>query len=66
MLYKKQLKTKLHQVEYRIEKSDLSTAFIQEQAHLVSDDKGNITYIDGVFILSNLRCIPEFRFYQNT
>ena len=39
-----------YQVEYRIKKADDSTAFIQEQAHLVSDDNGNMTYIDGVFL----------------
>ncbi len=39
-----------YQVEYRIKKSDGSTVFIQEQAHLVDDEKGNLAYIDGVFL----------------
>ncbi|AKB77629.1 Methyl-accepting chemotaxis protein [Methanosarcina horonobensis HB-1 = JCM 15518] len=39
-----------YQVEYRIKNADGSTIFIQEQAHLVNDDKGNLAYIDGVFL----------------
>src|SRR5665647_517940 len=39
-----------YQVEYRIKKSDGSTALIQEQAHLVCDDKGNLAYRDGIFL----------------
>ncbi|MGB9928387.1 MAG: methyl-accepting chemotaxis protein [Methanosarcina sp.] len=39
-----------YQVEYRIKKTDETTVFIQEQAHLVSDEKGNVAYIDGVFL----------------
>jgi methyl-accepting chemotaxis protein len=39
-----------YQVEYRIKKSDGSTAFILEKAHLLSDDKGNLAYIEGVFL----------------
>ncbi len=39
-----------YQVEYRIKKSDGSTVFVQEQAQLVSDEKGNVVYIDGVFL----------------
>jgi methyl-accepting chemotaxis protein len=39
-----------YQVEYRIKKSCGDTVFIQEQAHLVNDDHGNVAYIDGVFL----------------
>ncbi|WP_440947561.1 methyl-accepting chemotaxis protein [Methanosarcina sp. T3] len=39
-----------YQVEYRIKKTDGSTVFIQEQAHLVNDEAGNLAYIDGVFL----------------
>ena len=39
-----------YQVEYRIKKSDGNTVFIQEQAHPVNDDEGNMAYIDGVFL----------------
>ena len=39
-----------YQVEYRIKKSDGSTALIQEQVHLVCDDKGNLAYKDGIFL----------------
>ncbi|AKB64164.1 methyl-accepting chemotaxis protein [Methanosarcina mazei] len=39
-----------YQVEYRIKKADGSTVFIQEQAHPVNDDKGNLAYVDGVFL----------------
>jgi methyl-accepting chemotaxis protein len=39
-----------YQVEYRIKKSDGSTAFIMEKAHLLSDNKGNLAYIEGVFL----------------
>ncbi|HIH95676.1 TPA: PAS domain-containing protein [Methanosarcina acetivorans] len=39
-----------YQVEYRIKKTDGSTVFIQELAHLVNDDAGNLAYIDGVFL----------------
>ncbi|MDY9924967.1 methyl-accepting chemotaxis protein [Methanosarcina sp.] len=39
-----------YQAEYRIKKSDGSIIFIQEQAHPVKDDEGNIAYIDGVFL----------------
>jgi methyl-accepting chemotaxis protein len=39
-----------YQVEYRIKKADGSTLFIQEQANLVNDKKGNEIYIDGVFL----------------
>ena len=49
-----------YQVEYRIKKSDDSTVFIQEQAHLVNDDNGNITYIDGVF----LDITPQLKKYE--
>ncbi|MDD4749803.1 MAG: methyl-accepting chemotaxis protein [Methanosarcinaceae archaeon] len=37
-------------VEYRIKKADDKTVFIQEQAHIVSDEEGNPAYIDGVFL----------------
>ena len=37
-------------VEFRLKKAEGSTAFVQEQAHLVCDDKGNVIYIDGVFL----------------
>ncbi|MDD4496536.1 MAG: methyl-accepting chemotaxis protein [Methanosarcinaceae archaeon] len=37
-------------VDYRIKKSNGKTVFIQEQAHIVSDDNGNPAYIDGVFL----------------
>lgn len=47
----KSMKTgKPYQVEYRIRKSCGGTVFVQEQAHLVNDDHGNIVYIDGVFL----------------
>ncbi|AKB33298.1 hypothetical protein MSSIH_2608 [Methanosarcina siciliae HI350] len=39
-----------YQVEYRIKKTDGSTVFIQELAHLVNDQAGNLAYIDGVFL----------------
>ena len=39
-----------YQIEYRIKKSDGSTAFIQEKAHLVCDDTGKLAYITGVFL----------------
>jgi methyl-accepting chemotaxis protein len=39
-----------YQVEYRIKKSCGDTVFVQEQAHLVNDDHGNVAYIDGVFL----------------
>ncbi len=39
-----------YQVEYRVKKVDGSTVFIQEQARPVGDDKGHITYVDGVFL----------------
>ncbi|MHC1755812.1 MAG: methyl-accepting chemotaxis protein [Methanosarcina sp.] len=39
-----------YQVEYRIKKSDGETVFIQEQASLVDDDRGNMAYIDGTFL----------------
>ncbi len=39
-----------YQIEYRIKKSDGSTAFIQEKAHLVCDDSGKLAYITGVFL----------------
>jgi methyl-accepting chemotaxis protein len=52
-----------YQVEYRIKKADDSTVFIQEQAHLVSDDKGNITYIDGVF-LDVTQQVKKYEEYQ--
>ncbi len=39
-----------YQVEYRIKKPDGTTVFIQEQAHLVNDERGNLVYIDGVFL----------------
>jgi methyl-accepting chemotaxis protein len=39
-----------YQVEYRIKKSCGDTVFVQEQAHLVYGDNGNITSIDGVFL----------------
>jgi len=39
-----------YQIEYRIKKLDGSTAFIQEQAHLIYDDGGKLAYIAGVFL----------------
>jgi methyl-accepting chemotaxis protein len=39
-----------YQVEYRIKKSDGSTVLIQEQAHLVCDEKGDLAYRDGIFL----------------
>ncbi len=39
-----------YQVEYRIKKSCGDMVFVQEQAHLVNDDHGNVAYIDGVFL----------------
>ena len=52
-----------YQVEYRIKKADDSTVFIQEQAHLVSDDKGKVTYIDGVF-LDVTQQVKKYEEYQ--
>ncbi len=43
-----------YQVEYRIKKSNGSTALIQEQAHLVRDDNGNLAYKDGIFLETSL------------
>jgi methyl-accepting chemotaxis protein len=39
-----------YKIEYRIKKSDGSTAFIQEKAHLTFDDRENLDYIAGVFL----------------
>ena len=39
-----------YQIEYRIKKSDGSTAFIQEKAHLVCDGTGKLAYIAGMFL----------------
>ncbi|HOW14397.1 methyl-accepting chemotaxis protein [Methanosarcina sp.] len=39
-----------YQVEYRIKKSYGDTVFVQEKAHLVNDEHGNVAYIDGVFL----------------
>jgi methyl-accepting chemotaxis protein len=39
-----------YQVEYKIKRADGSLTFIQEQAHAVKDDKGNVAYFDGVFL----------------
>ena len=39
-----------YQVEYRIKKSDGSTVLIQERAHLVCDEKGDLAYRDGIFL----------------
>ncbi len=39
-----------YQVEYRIKRADGKVVFIQEQAHLVNDEKGNVAYIDGIFL----------------
>ena len=52
-----------YQVEYRIKKADDSTVFIQEQAHLVSDDKGKVTYIDGVF-LNATQYVKKYEEYE--
>ena len=52
-----------YQVEYRIKKADDSTIFIQEQAHLVSDDKGKVTYIDGVF-LNATQYVKKYEEYE--
>ena len=38
-----------YQIEYRIKRADGSTVFIQEQAHVVFDGKGEPSYIAGVF-----------------
>lgn len=47
----KAIKNKVpYQVDYRIKKLDGSTVFIREQAHLISDESGNLAYIDGVFL----------------
>ena len=39
-----------YQIEYRIKKSDGSTAFIQEKAHMVCDDSGKLAFVTGVFL----------------
>ncbi|HII80836.1 MAG TPA: PAS domain-containing protein [Methanosarcina sp.] len=45
------MKTKTpYRVEYRIKKSSGETVFIQEQAYFSNDSKGNLSYIDGVFL----------------
>ena len=47
----KAVKSKIpYQVEYRIKRSDGKIVFIQEQAQLVTDENGNVVYIDGVFL----------------
>ena len=38
-----------YETEYRIRKSDGSTAFIHQKSHFVKDEKGKLAYIDGVF-----------------
>lgn len=37
-------------VEYRIKKSDDDTVFILEKGHFVNDERGNLAFIEGVFI----------------
>ncbi|MDQ1254783.1 MAG: methyl-accepting chemotaxis protein, partial [Euryarchaeota archaeon] len=39
-----------YQIEYRIKKSDGKTVFVQEQANVVCDDKGEPSEITGVFL----------------
>jgi methyl-accepting chemotaxis protein len=39
-----------YQIEYRIKRADGNFIVIQEQAHAVKDDKGNVAYFDGVFL----------------
>ena len=39
-----------YQIEYRIKKSDGSTVFVQEKAHLNFDENGKLDYISGVFL----------------
>jgi len=39
-----------YQIEYRIKRADGNVISIQEQAHAVKDDKGNVAYFDGVFL----------------
>ncbi len=39
-----------YQIEYRIKKSDGKTVFVQEQANVVCDDKGEPSDITGVFL----------------
>ncbi len=49
-IVQKAIKNKIsYHVEYRIKKSDGSTVYIQEQANPVLDNKGNLTYLEGVF-----------------
>ncbi|MFZ2499704.1 methyl-accepting chemotaxis protein [Methanosarcina sp.] len=49
-IIQKAIKNKIsYHVEYRIKKSDGSTVYIQEQANPVLDNKGNLTYLEGVF-----------------
>lgn len=37
-------------VGFRLKKADGSTVFVQEQSRVVYDDKGNMIYIEGVFL----------------
>jgi len=39
-----------YQVEYRIKNADGSTVFVQEQGHLVNDENGKLSFIDGIFL----------------
>jgi len=48
----KAVKTKVpsYQIEYRIKRADGTVTFIQEEAHVVKDERGNVAYFDGVFL----------------
>ncbi len=39
-----------YQIEYGIKKSDGSTIFVQEKAHLNFDENGKLDYISGIFL----------------
>ena len=40
----------LLKVEFRLKKANGKTASVQEQSHPVFDDKGNVIYIEGIFL----------------
>lgn len=39
-----------YNVEYRIKRTDGDVIYIEEKGHLISDEEGNYTYLDGVFL----------------
>jgi methyl-accepting chemotaxis protein len=61
----KKNKTFYH-VEYRIKKADGTIIFIEEQGHLVENDKGELAYIDGVFLDATQKIKQRERLYKST